>query len=243
MRNRFLLTILVVLMTTLLYACGRSDGISQPGAMISSTTTSQASHTTTGLPSQDSVAVYEHYVTPEPLRQSIAQSEIIVIGEVVSTGEIVNTRRDQQDRTKPAQDTFGVGQVYLFRVQRYLKGSGPDVLEVLQREGVILRPQEAVTQVEIEQVRQVSPEYIPFRNGITYLLLLRNRSATYPGNNYYGGAAQIWRFAVSDDSNATPEAPAELLELRPADYAPDPDAPLLPQVEQLIQAEKATTSP
>jgi hypothetical protein len=167
---------------------------------------------------------------------------MVAIGTVTATGSIFNSRRDTEDQTQPARDSFGVGQEYQVQIERYLKGSGPAVLTVVVTEGAILSPPEKVTQADIERAKAASG-IPPLTVGARYLLLLKSFTVHYPGTDYYAGQGQPWRFVLSEDGTGVLEAPSGALGSFPQDFIPRPDAPLLPQVEQLIQAEKATTSP
>ncbi len=165
-----------------------------------------------------------------------------VLGNVIGTGEIINSSRDTQDHTKPSSASFDIAQVYHFQVQRHLKGSGPLVLKVAQAEGVILRPQNAVTQADIARAK-TADDHVPFNIGTTYLLFLRRVASypDYPDKDYYAGPAEPWRIALSADGKGVIEAPQGALLALPSDFIPDHNMPLLPQIEQAIQAEQDAT--
>jgi len=186
--------------------------------------------------------VITNYVTSQSLKETVTQSEIIVLGNVIGTGEVINTSRDTQDHTKPSRDSFDIGQVYDFQVQRYVKGSGPLVLKVAQAEGVILSPQSGVTQADIDRAK-AADDHVPFNTGTTYLLFLRRFPSSYPDypdKDYYAGPSEPWRIALSADGKGVIEAPKEALLEIPSDFIPDHNMPLLPQIEQVVQAEQVT---
>jgi hypothetical protein len=186
------------------------------------------------------VAVYGSYDTARTLEEVTAQSEIIVIGNITTVGDTFNSRLDTQDSSKPARDSFGVGQEYELQVQQYLKGSGPDRLTIIQNEGAILSPPELVTQADIERAKAASGAR-PMLVGASYLLFM-NQITAYPGKVYYGGSIEPWRFALAPDGTTTIETPSEALRTIPPDLLPSPEVPLLPHIEQLIRAERANTS-
>lgn len=84
-----------------------------------------------------------YITTIHSLEERVAQSDIIVVGEIVGVGKIFNAARDLQDSTKPATDRFGVGQEYQLHVKQYYKGDGPSNLIVVQGEGTVLRSPDA----------------------------------------------------------------------------------------------------
>lgn len=252
---RNMLSVFAVLVTILLNACGRPDTGIQP-IIVGNTPTSQSTNIAatiqSGVHSETyttgsshgsapaSVAGTGSYIVDASLKESIAHSEIIVIGEVIGVGEMFNSHRDVQDQTKPARDTFGVGQEYVLQVQRYLKGSGPDVLTIVQTEGAVWSPPESVTQTDIERAR--AAQGVPqFEKGKLYLLLLKSLAAYHPEKAYYAGQGLPWRFALAPDGTGVMEAPSGALASIPQDFIPRPDAPLIPQIEQLIQAETNAT--
>ena len=94
-----------------------------------------------------------------------------------------------------------------------------------------------VTQADVDRAKAASG-ITPLEKGTRYLLLLKSIAAYYPGKDYYTGQGMPWLLVLSPDGNATIKAPKEVLLNLPREYVPDPNAPLLPQVEQLVRAEK-----
>lgn len=185
-----------------------------------------------------------HY---ESLQELMDQSDVIVIGEVVGTGSMFNSSRDLDDSTKPSSTTFSVGQIYHIQVQRYLKGTGSDMLYLAQTEGQILASPNAVTSDDIRRARDAWNATIPFQKGVPYLLFLRDLTKYYQNDisemPLYGENKEPSRFELLPDGRAKIEAPQEAMRVIPADFFPDGiDAPLLPQVEQLVQKEQSNSA-
>ncbi len=74
------------------------------------------------------------YVTANSIKELVEVSSIIVIGKVTSVGNLINMARNVDDITKPDANILGVGQIYQFEVERYLKGDGEKVIYVVQYE-------------------------------------------------------------------------------------------------------------
>src|SRR6266545_6585840 len=192
MLTRDVLNVLIALAIVLLISCDHPDSTSQSGTTTNATASTRSAgseatvqpppptgttkSTSVSTSTQSSVVVITNYVTSQSLKETVTQSEIIVLGNVIGTGEVINTSRDTQDHTKPSRDSFDIGQVYDFQVQRYVKGSGPLVLKVAQAEGVILRPQSGVTQADIDRAK-AADDHVPFNTGTTYLLFLRHSTS------------------------------------------------------------------
>lgn len=174
------------------------------------------------------------------LKARVSTAQIIAIGQITGTGDVINMARNINDINKPDPTLFGVGQVYPFQVQQYLKGSGPSTLNVVQPEGQILADPATVAAADIQRAKTDSVyDYTAFQTGTTYLLFLRSLDGFDPKNNYFTGAFYPWRFTVGSDGTTTMEAPSGVFSQLPADFIPDADAPLLPQIKQAIQAEQA----
>ncbi|HMM42449.1 MAG TPA: hypothetical protein PKA95_11150 [Thermomicrobiales bacterium] len=67
----------------------------------------------------------------------VRSSPQIYIGTVVALGGIVNMARDVQDHSRPDSHIFHLGQTYDVEVERYLTERGPEMLHVVQLEGVL----------------------------------------------------------------------------------------------------------
>jgi len=247
------------LMASLLLACGRPDAQagavgSQPNATeipsspivqtnVAGTTQPPVTTLTSSQPTTEAsvapVAYSASYMTAQSLQESISQSEMIVIGNVDGIGAIYNTARDTQDHTKPAKNTFSVGQVYTFHVERYLKGTGPVIIPILQDEGMILLPEAAIAQVDIDRAKAASGT-TPLNKGVQYLLFLSHTDA-FNGTTYYGGSAEPWRFVLAADGSARMDTPRDAYRMLPANFAPPDAVALLAQIEQLVKAAPSAT--
>lgn len=260
MRTKLILSLLIALVA--LVSCGRPDtsgstGISSTAMQVETSIapTEPAAITATVVPTEPAAVtmtieptskveqhVISHYVIPPSLKERISISNVIIIGQVTSLGEVINSARDTEDQTKTSTEMMSLGQIYRLEVQQYLKGAGPDILEVLQSEGTIFKAPETVTQADIAEAKTMSVA-LPMRQGVTYLLFLKRLDGYGFDKEYYTGGLEPWRYVLASDGNATIEAPQDAIDQIPFGFIPDRDAPLLPQVEQLIQAEQPTKTP
>lgn len=183
------------------------------------------------------VAGSASYIVDRSIQQSVTNAEIIVIGQVTRLGEVVNTDRDTQDHTKPASNTFGVGQTYNVQVQQYLKGSGENNLTILEGEGAIQSPSELVTQSDIERAK-ISYGAQPLTPGKTYLMLL-SKQPDYFGGNYYGGQGNPWRFVLQEDGSYILEASRDVLFQLSTSYRADVKGSLVDYIKQSVAADTA----
>lgn len=224
--------VVMVTLACLLVTCGQPQAV--PNTQ-SADPTSTIQHVNAGH-SESS------YITVRSLKERIAREPVVVIGQITGTGEVINMARDIYDNTKPAPDLFGVGQVYTFKVQRYLKGTGPNELNVANPEGLISADPATVTAADIQRAKEDSGYgNEAFQIGATYLLLLHRLDGFDPSHNYFTGGIHPWRFVVASAGNLTMEAPGGVFSQLPADFIPHPDAPLLPQVEQIIREQQTAT--
>lgn len=249
MPTKLILASLVLLFAFV--ACGRPDTgreAAAPTAATPSTIPAQLPTAgTTPLVSATAVATVptiqrtfdDNYVFVHSLKERVAKSTLIVVGEVLDTGEVINLSRDVTDRTKPATDSFGVGQVYQVNATRYLKGTDTDTLNIINLEGFLPKANPAtVTQVEIAQAKAAAA-YPPLQIGQTYVFFLEPFTGVdFKGTYFIGSLGYPWRFKLAPDSTMVAEGPTGPIFGPEPDFAPQPLADLLPQVEQLVQAEK-----
>jgi hypothetical protein len=135
------------------------------------------------------------------------RSKLIVIGHVTKTDDIVNMARNPDDPTKPDNEIFIVGQVYMVSVKQFLKGSEKaETIYVVQREG-FLGPSVSKNDSEIEKAKAIE-KYVPLSLDKRYLMFLEPMLG-HPEGKYYVGVAQPWRFDVSDTKQVLPESPWE----------------------------------
>ena len=146
----------------------------------------------------------EHsYVTATSFEELVEQADIVVIGSAVEKGEVINTVRNPLDPTQPDPKLESVGQIYVIRVNQYVKGVGNDRIELVQSEGYLTA--EMVAGQTVEDAREQS-EQIPLSLNKEYLLFLR-RAPELDDGNLYVGVAQPSRFDVSNPLAIVPESP------------------------------------
>lgn len=243
-------TYILLVCMLLLGACGRPDaaqgnigtptlGPAQPRTTVAPHPTSSAAVTDAANAGSPSVGGTVSYNIVRSFREAVQMADIIVIGEVTGVGEIFNTHRNPYDASKPATDSFGVGQEYFFHVERYLKGSDATDITVVQVEGAIFAPVDQVTPALIEQAKAASGD-IQLDRGTRYLLFLRG-PFDYMGKHIYGAAAEPWKFRLDAEGRATMETPGEVRLSLPEDFLTRLDAPLLPQIEQIIREQQTAT--
>ena len=138
----------------------------------------------------------------------VDQSTIIVSGQASAQKEILNIARDVNDHNKPDPNILGVGQVYQFEVDQYIKGNGPKTIYIVQSEGFLSGDQVGLNlnDANIEKARS-QEKYIPIRLNNPYILFLVS-SVGFPAlKNYYRGTIQPWRFDISNPDKVIPESP------------------------------------
>jgi len=169
------------------------------------------------------------------LKERVAKASIIVIGEVTGTGEILNGARLPEDPTQPDPRVFVLNQVYHVQVQRYLKGTGPATLNVVQAEGFTSAKSGAVaiptTVAEIAKLK-ATYEYVSISPGKKYLFFLDPLVGSDPAQNYMAGGLGVpWRFTLPETGNAQQESPVA----EASQYFPElPSEAFIGQVEKLI---------
>jgi hypothetical protein len=131
----------------------------------------------------------------------INSSEIIVTGQFTGKGEIVNTARDADDPSKPAPSVIGIDQIYYFKVEQYLKGSGVSSLSIVNAEG-LQDVRDGKVLETIEQAKENFPHWTP-KFDTKYLAFLNPVVAEPPGK-YYGGSVPPCFFRISENNYAWP---------------------------------------
>jgi hypothetical protein len=160
-----------------------------------------------------------------PLPAVVAASTVIVVGRAQPAAEIVNMGQGEM---------FAVGQVYAFTVRRYLKGTGPSMLKIVQIEGEIIWPAACVTTTDIAQATALyMNDYIPLRADANYLLLLQSVTRPQLRAGYFIGTDRRWRFRLISDGWGALEVTGYAF---PADPTPawSDTLPIAPQIESLI---------
>jgi hypothetical protein len=177
------------------------------------------------------------YDIAQSLEEVIKGSTVIVIGELQEKGETINMARDIDNPAKPSSRIFIIGQVYNFQVKIYLKGSGSDVIEVVQPEGVINTSASSITREQIEQAQLFDVSYgtTPFIAGNEYILLLEPLDASDKRNAYLTGSIHPWRFVVSPNGDILTDAPEQVVREIGLNFSPLSMTEFLSKVSQIVQ--------
>jgi hypothetical protein len=221
MKAKSILTLLIVLAAISLTTQALSGCASQE-SRFESANEKQVNQSTGGEAS---------YVTANSLRELVAKSTLIVVGQVSGTGETINLARNPNDITQPDPNILILGQVYPVTVERYLKGTGDRILNVVQPEA-FLTERIPKTQANIANA-MANYKYIPFRSGTKYLLFLEPILG-FANQHYFTGPAHPWRFILPDAGNAEPESPWDLAKQV---FPPRPATTLLRETEQLVKGQ------
>lgn len=171
------------------------------------------------------------YVTANSIKELVNEAELIVVGRVEKVDEIVNTARDPQDPTQPDPNLFGVGQVYYIHVEQYLKGDGPELINLIQNEGLIT-PEMSEADQTVEIAREQS-NYIPLSSEKRYVLFLKH-AWELTDREYYVGILEPWRFEISDEGIVNSESPW---------LNADEHFPSQPVVDFISQVEQQSSNP
>lgn len=140
------------------------------------------------------------YITTNSFQELILESDLVVLGKVVKSGEVINTARDPNKINRPALHYFSIGQIYSFAVDRYLKNKKYSDLDtslfVIQHEGEITATPVGEISPEDIQTAKDPVEDIPFELGSEYLLYLRKAITFTTNESHFTGVAHPWRFLV-----------------------------------------------
>ena len=247
MISQYIARIAAVLLVALLVSCGTPDTGTQaiptsptvPTATLvmiatPASTMSAAQNDTTNQPP---VASSVSWDITRSLPVAVSRTEFIVVGEFIGLGKVFNAARDNSNPQKEASNQYDVAQEYVFRVDRYLKGSAANKLTIEQVEGAIQSSADKVTPADIKRAREAYGA-IGFEKGFTYVLLL-NTSTEANGTVHYGGNFEPWRFVIGENDIGGVYAPGSVTLSLPEDFIPKPDAPLVPQIEQIIREQQA----
>ena len=242
MTSQYRTRIAVVLLVTLLVGCGTPDTATQTIPTLPTTPTTVATsnsaddslvtdtrNNATDLPP---VAYTASYEVTRSLDVAVAQAELVVVGRFVGVGNVFNSARDNRDSSKVASDVFDVSQEYHFQVSQYLKGDGLKVLMIAQVEGAIRGDTVKVTPADIKRAKE-SMGVPLFEIGTQYLLLLQKDIGIDNTLRYSG--SEPWRFVVGEDGISSVSVPGDVRMSLPEDFIPQPDAPLIPQIEQIVR--------
>lgn len=143
---------------------------------------------------------------PASLEDEVAKAQIIVISKVAGLGPIFNSAREGDSmESGPNKIFYSLAQVYEIQVERYLKGTGPELIRTAQVEGQV-RGSFAPTAVNVKVARS-KYQYVPMVVGNRYLFLLDEGDKVPELGSLLvlGGATYPPRYLLTSDGNATIE--------------------------------------
>jgi hypothetical protein len=105
------------------------------------------------------------------MSELVANSTIIVIGQVSSTNEIWDYSRDANNPSQADPNELEVGQVYNLSIKSYPKGSGDNSIKFVQSEGLIKTNQATASPTNISEAKLYYP-HVSFEAGVKYLFSL-----------------------------------------------------------------------
>jgi hypothetical protein len=158
----------------------------------------------------DTVAyVQESSVVYTTLSEIVDRSDVIVIARATAIKGIVNTARDPNDHTMPDPIYFSIGQIYVVRVDSYIKGDGSKLIYVIQNEGFIPSESQVSTSDDIEQAQKLS-DSAPLIIGRQYIMFLSFHDPEYsyddfPINEFLFAKGHPWRFEITNTECVQPE--------------------------------------
>jgi hypothetical protein len=232
------LVLLLLWAVQLLSACGTLTStevvpavVATPATTMGTIITSNTTTSATDIAGQ--VTVLHVAVDPRvanSMSELVANSTIIVIGQVSSADEIWNYNRDANNPNQADSNELEVGQVYNLNVQRYLKGSGDNSIKFVQSEGLIKTNQATASPANISEAKLYYP-HVSFEAGVKYLFFLSPLGLGSPGKNYFSTTIHPWVFTVPDNGKAEPQsAKSEVASTFPAKATAD----FLQEVQQVI---------
>jgi hypothetical protein len=141
-------------------------------------------------------------------------SELVVIGQVISKEQIINTARDPNDPTKTDPRFFSINQVYKVAVDSILKGESANTILIVQNQGLLrtttdMKPPFA--EIQREAARNEQKTFIPLTLNAQYIFFLRRLDQVsyivdgYQSTDLYAGVAEPWRFRIALDGAVAPE--------------------------------------
>jgi hypothetical protein len=146
------------------------------------------------------------WMSAESVEALVSGAKTIVVAKVTGTGPTFNSRRASEKPGAPASgDDYSIAQVYNLQVEQYLKGSGPQAINVMQHEGDLPGGMEP-TAARLKVARSKA-DCVPIQVGGRYVFLL-GPSLQVPELKNLEVHALATRlpqaFALSSDGNASP---------------------------------------
>lgn len=131
-----------------------------------------------------------------------SESSTIIIGKIISTGEIINMARDV-DSSKPDPNYFGVGQIYEVEVERYLKGNGEKNIKFVQYQGFLVTGSKTPTTDQIEKAK-VETDYIRLSTNQRVLMFLNKFPYEYAKGPLFISVGHPSLFDITDPKCVRP---------------------------------------
>lgn len=141
-------------------------------------------------------------------------SDIVVIGQIISKEQIINTARDPSNPTKPDPRFFSINQVYSVKVDSILEGESKNILLLVHNQGLLKTAPDVtptIAEIESEIDRNIQKTFIPLSLDTRYIFFLKILDKiSYDLNGYkstelYAGVAEPWRFKITSDDLVVPE--------------------------------------
>ncbi|MFH1636198.1 MAG: hypothetical protein ABIG63_19595 [Chloroflexota bacterium] len=171
--NCILSLIVFCILSLLLVACKTSYATDNDDYVISGSDTA----VTITTPEVITHVIDEVPVVYTSIPELSSESSTIIIGKIISTGEIINMARDV-DSSKPDPNYFGVGQIYEVEVERYLKGNGEKTIKFVQYQGFLVTGSKTPTTDQIEKAK-VETDYIHLSTNQRVLMFLNQSPYEY----------------------------------------------------------------
>ncbi len=149
------------------------------------------------------VTRYEETIVASSISELVLQSDLVVIGKIISIGDIVNMARNPDDISKPDPNYYGIGQVFDVEIERYLVGGGSKAIHIVQDQG-FLRTDSSDISLDSIKLAIKKHTHHQIEVGDSYLLFLRvipHDVEGYPKGSLFAPAAYPWLF-ITEDNNA-----------------------------------------
>ena len=147
------------------------------------------------------------------LEEMVVAVEFVFLGTVLEVEGHYNLARNVADVTEPDPHIFALGQIYRVQVDRYLKGEGGSIQQVVQSEGLLTEVSRQVglsqTDEDLRHAR-LQEEHIPMQVGQQYLFFV-DRSSVKP-EYLLRIAGDPWRYRL-DSESAELDATSEIQDI------------------------------
>ncbi len=135
-------------------------------------------------------------------KELIEKSDLIVIGTAVDTGMTFNGARNSVHPEEADDDIYDLVKIYEVKVERYLKGSGPETVLVVKAVASAYGTTAEEVQLKVES-NDFDERYQSFEMDKPYLLFLKKHRyidsyLEVPKGEYYHWATVPWIFDISN---------------------------------------------